>query len=143
MNNPEQATTNDSTPAEPEDVETLKLELELEKLERQWVEEKQPYLPYENVNVPLSYFFGFIMFAGPIVVIGMGLLVYAEGPGKGLCIIGLGILAFVGSVVVWMYHSRKERQYKEAKQRYEDRRQQLLQDIAASKERANAEEGNY
>jgi hypothetical protein len=134
------ARNNDSHPAE--DVATLKLQLELEKLDRQWVEEKQPYLPYENVNVPFSYFMGFLIFALPIFFIGWGLSNYAEGqkPDKGLIVVGIFFL--VGSVVVWMYHSRKNRLYNEAKQRYEERRQQLLQEIAASREKANARDGN-
>ena len=136
----------DSESSRAEDVGTLELELELEKLERQWLEEKHPYLAYENVNVPLSYFLGFFMFAVPIVIIGWGLLKYEEvqnsdkGAGMVVGVIVLAAFLLVGSVVVWMYHSRKDQLYKEAKQRYEDRREQLLQDIAASREKARAGE---
>lgn len=145
MNDSGQERNNDSSPAE--DVATLKLELELEKLERQWLEERAQLAPgYSHGAEPSAagaIFYGYFFVVVGIVLIGGGLTIFKDdGPVAGNPAVVVGTLIVCLGVAARWFLDRKLRQYNEAKHRYEDRRQELVQDIAASREEVNAREGN-
>ena len=137
---------NDYRPAE--DVATLKLQLELEKLERHWLEERQSYfVPRGIIELTVAKVIGggIVCIVVGIFLISIGLWSFShpdldpEGSFKvivvGVCLVGVGV------VLGWRYFHRAQ-EYAEARQVYQHRREQLLQDIAASRERATAEEDN-
>ena len=133
-------TMNDSQPNE--DVATLKLELELERLDRQWLEERPRYLSRgREVTIPEAIVCGFLVVVVGIVVIGIGLSVLADAGRPDVTPLGTvaivaGTLMLGAGVVVGWYYARKAQAYNEAKESYEQRRQQLLREIEASKAKA-------
>jgi len=145
MNDSGQERNNDLRPTE--DVETLKLELELERLERQWLEEKAKLAPgYSHGTEPSAagaIFYGYFFVVVGIVLIGGGLTIFKDDrpvAGNPAVVVGT-LIVCLGGAARW-FLDRKLRQYTEARQKYEDRRQQLLQDVAASREKANEGEGD-
>lgn len=125
----------DSRPTE--DTTTLKLELEFERLEREWLERR---LRYEKGQAGQMRLFGGIGIVGGIIVVGFGLWdLFVEGQ---VAYIYLGILLLgVGAVEYW-YFDRKVKAYNEAKQWYEHYRKRLLKDIVASRRRGHQKEEN-
>ncbi len=119
-----------------EDVEKLKLELELEKLDRQWLEERKRYLSRgQEVNTLTAVLPAISGILVGIYAIGTGLSGLADPDHfpdpvflvvLGSCVIGAGVLAS------W-YYARLALKYSDANQRYEDRRQKILQDISGAK----------
>ena len=135
---------NDSPP--PEDAASLKLQLDLERLDRQWLEEKERYRAAGCGDMgqgwtmmglgPVNPGLGVI---GGIVMVALGVM-WLRNPGhpgnskRGLSMILGGIaMAAIAGAMLWG-QCQKRREYREAKQRYESRRQELLKAIAASKE---------
>ena len=128
----------------PEDVASLKLQLELERLDRQWLEEKERYGASTCGDMgggwaktglgPVHPGLGII---GGIVGIALGVM-WLRDPGhsgnsnrgRSWILWGIAILAIAGAMFWGQCQNRKE--YREAKQRYESQRQQLLKAIAAS-----------
>ncbi len=130
VNDSEQATNNDSSPAE--DFETLKLQLELEKLQRQWLEQKPNltggYPSQAEPKVSDGIWIGTLMVVVGIVFIGVGLFIFQSGGysnpeqlGTGIAVVGIVLLGL--GVLVGRSYVRQARKYNEAKETYEDRRQ--------------------
>ena len=134
---------NDSDPNK--DVTTLKLELELEKLERRWLEEKQPYLYRgQEVTVRWAVAGGLIMVALGIVFISVGLsqLSDRERTIMGPSPIVVGALAICLGLLGGAHSVRKARAYNDAKQRYEHRRRKLVADISIGQQEAGGPNWN-
>ena len=141
----EKAAMNDSPL--PEDAASLKLQLDLERLDRHWLEEKERYGASACGDMgggwtktalgPVHPGLGII---GGIVIIALGVMWlrdphpgHAGNSNQGLFLIlgGIAILAISGAMLWGQCQNR--RAYHEAKQRYEGQRQELLKAIATSK----------
>jgi uncharacterized membrane protein YidH (DUF202 family) len=133
----------------PEDAVTLKLEFELERLDRQWLEEEQRYSASACGNVhggwirtglgPAHPGLGIV---GAVIVIVFGLVLVADPAmfDVGLFAIIAGIVTLgVAGAMLW-HRNRNRSAYDEARGRYEGQRQELLQAIAASRESTTARE---
>lgn len=128
---------------------TLKMELELERLDRQWLEEEQRYSALACGDVHGGWMrtaFGpahpGLGVVGAVVVIafGVALLSLPAMFDVGLFAIIAGIVTLgIAGAMLWN-RNRNRSAYDGARQRYEGQRQELLQAIAASRERANARE---
>jgi hypothetical protein len=134
-------TMNDAQPNE--DVATLKLKLELEKLERQWLEERSTYLVRGRVmSFPMAIggaVFGIVI---GIVAFCIGVSCLDSDPELSARMMVIATVAVGAGGVSGWYYGRKAQAYNEAKAYYDERRQQLLRQIAASKEMANTREDN-
>ena len=137
-------------PLPPEDAASLKLLLDLERLDRKWLEEKERYGASASGDMGGGWtktclgpvHAGFGIFAG-IAIIALGVMWlrdphpgHAGNSNHGLSLIlgGIAILAIAGAML-WN-QCQDRRAYREAKQRYEGQRQELLKAIAASKGKA-------
>ena len=116
-----------------ENVATVKLELELEKLGRAWSEEERIHrrdaasagIEGHPMLVPLSAGFAGIVFVGIGISVRQGMVVL-----MGLVLAGLGLIRYTIAC-------NKMDAYNKAKEKYEHRRQQLLQQIAADTEKGD------
>jgi hypothetical protein len=110
-----------------DDVETIELKLELEKLDREWKEERKRHL-FQNSVPTKGTAAGLAVFG---VVIGIACIgVGVAGAGWEAIFMGLGM--FVGlAIMAAICHAKAER-YNSAKQRFEDQRRELLQKIEPS-----------
>jgi hypothetical protein len=138
---------NDSRP--PEDAVTLKVELDLERLDRQWLEEEQRYSASACGDVhggwirtglgPAHPGLGIV---GAVIVIVFGLVLLADAAmfDVGLFAIVAGIVTLGVAGAMLRRQNRNRSAYDEARQRYEGQRQELLQAIAVSRESINARE---
>ena len=136
---------NDSPP--PEDAASLKLQLDLERLDRKWLEGKERYGASASGDMGGGwtktclgpFHAGFCIFAG-IALIALGVM-WLRDPHSGhlgncnrglsLIVVGIATIAIAGAMLWGQRQNR--RAYHEAKQRYDAQRQELLQAIAASK----------
>ena len=130
----------DSQP--PEDMAALKLQLELERLDRSWMEQEQQYLTSACGNIQGGWMRTGLGPANPVLGILAGIVVIVFGfaylslrrmAGVGLFGIIAGIVTLAVASAMLRGQIRNRRAYHEAKQRYESQRQELLQAIAASK----------
>jgi hypothetical protein len=127
---------------EPGEVEAVKLKLHLEKLDQEWMEENERHGSVRTLQL-VVFIMWLAMIAGLLLVM-FGAAVdmkHLGGPVPGpvpyVCMI-FGAMLVVGWIVFFIFgRSYRYRigAYYHAKQSYEYRRQKLLQDIAASKER--------
>jgi len=132
-----------------EATETAKLELELEKLDREWMEEKERHGSVGTLRL-LQHVTLLAMIVG-LVLAGYGVAVdmkHLGGPGPGpvpyVCMF-LGLFLVLGWAVFFLStaaHRRTIGMYNVAEQSYSYRRYRLLQDIDTNRGRANTEQEN-
>ncbi|MFH1924121.1 MAG: hypothetical protein ABIP48_30065 [Planctomycetota bacterium] len=126
-------------------IETVKLELELEKLKMEWIKEKERLGSVYKLEL-LQYVMSLAMIVG-LLLTGYGVLEVMKHVGGAVphvCML-LGPLLFVGWIVFLLSsggHRSRIAEYNRAAQSYEYRYQNLLQDIEASKAKGNAREEN-
>jgi len=138
---------NDSRP--PEDAVTLKVELDLERLDRQWLEEEQRYSASACGDVHGGWIRTGLGPAHPglgvasaviVIISGLALLTNPAMFHIGLFAIVAGIVTLGVAGAMLRHQNRNRSAYDEARQRYEGQRQELLQAIAASRESTSTKE---
>ena len=125
-----------------DDVETMKLRLDLGELDREWMERhvgESGSLPVAGMTV-----FGVVGFGiAGLLSLGAGVAIVTRRPEWAGLFLLLGGFLTIGSVVELQRISRRNQAYSQAKQNYEAKRRAILREIDAVKGTANQANGNH
>lgn len=129
-----------------EDLGVIRLQNELEQLDRQWMMDRQPYLKQDkdgNITEPTSplQVLPAVLFVGLFVFVCLAMGVAAMGmasrwPGPGgpgifACVpFGMAAVAIVAVICGFLSQTKKADEYAAKKRAYDERRAQLVQQIA-------------
>ena len=125
-----------------DDMETMKLRLDLGELDREWMEEKERHGPADGLTVLGRVGLG----VAGVLILGSGVVIatratWGEAAWAAL-FIPLGIFYTGSSVLELRRIFQSNEAYNRAKENYETRRQELLRKFEAAEATANTEEEN-